>query len=406
MTNKKYLTNVPLQLVISTILAIVLASIFGDIKSLDYAFKSIGTIFIDLLKMVVVPLALISIFYAILEMGDGKLTAKHLSKTLVIAIVMSIIGTCLGILLMKYVPIIGNVDVQSILGETKIKEAQAPTVFEFIISCIPVNPFNSLSNGKMLQVITLAILLGVSALYLPDEYRNPTKKALLILQKIILKITNIIMHFAPIGVFCLLYPTIAKLGSKGLIYGYLNIILCMVVGTLLYMTFVSIPALRLAKYPTPIQYFKTIILNDIIGAISGGATAYMAPRIDNLKKNTDINPASIDLLIPITSVLTRMGSTICVGIYTIFVANIFGVELSPEKIVVVLFLTFIALMCAPGIIGGTLMDCAIIWSAVGIPIEGIALLVGIDYIIDVLRTILNIQGGEIITACIDSLDKK
>lgn len=96
-----------------------------------------------------------------------------------------------------------------------------------------------------------------------------------------------------------------------------------------------------------------------------------------------------------------MGSTICVGIYTVFAASIFNISLSWEQIVICAFLTIIALMCAPGIIGGTLMDCAIIWAAIGIPIEAIAYIAGIDYIMDVLRTILNIQGGEIITACMN-----
>lgn len=147
---------------------------------------------------------------------------------------------------------------------------------------------------------------------------------------------------------------------------------------------------QLSRMDKPLDFFKMIILQDVVGAIAGGATNYMAPRIENLKKNSSLNPDVIDFFIPITSVLTRMGSTICVGIYIVFAASIFHITLSWEQIVVASLLTFIALMCAPGIIGGTLMDCAITWSAIGIPIEAIAYIAGIDYVIDVIRTVLNI----------------
>ena len=124
---------------------------------------------------------------------------------------------------------------------------------------------------------------------------------------------------------------------------------------------------------------------------------YMAPRIANLKKNTDTPEEVIDFLIPITSILMRSGSCICVGIYTVFAASMYGIDLTPEKIAVVMVLTLIALTAAPGIIGGTLMDCAIVWAAVRIPLEAIGLLAGIDYLMDVIRAVLNIQGGEVDT---------
>lgn len=127
----------------------------------------------------------------------------------------------------------------------------------------------------------------------------------------------------------------------------------------------------------------------------------MGPRIENLKKNSDLNPDIIDFFIPLTAVLIRIGSTICVGMYTVFAASIFHVELSGYQIVLSAFLTVICLMCAPGIIGGTLMDCAILWTAIGIPVEAVAFIAAIDYVIDLLRTVLNVQGGEIITACMN-----
>ena len=394
MNNKlhKILTNIPIQLCISVILAIVGAVCIGPIPALDYTFKMIGGIFIDALKMLVVPLAFVAVTGAVIKMGASRLR-KMSYRFIGLTFAMSIVGFAIGYLLMNLVAI-PPMDVVN----GAVKPAAHPSILEFIRGCIPVNPFNSLVKGNMLQVLTLSFFIGLATLKL--EEKDSVVHGFDVAQQILVKIANMIMHIAPFGVFCLLYPVIAK-SMSNVVTAYLLMMAFMVLGSLIYMVICSIPCLYLFKVEKPLQYFKTIILQDVVGAIAGGASNYMAPRIETLKVKTTLNHDVIDFFIPITAVLTRMGSTICVGIYTVFATYLFHVSLSWEQIVIAAFLTIIALMCAPGIIGGTLMDCAIIWTAIGIPIEAIAYIAGIDYIIDVIRTVLNIQGGEIITACMN-----
>lgn len=386
------ISSIPVQLFISVALAVLGAILIGPLPKADYAFGQIGGIFIDSLKMLVVPLAFVAITGAVIKIGMSRIR-KLSFRFVVLSVFMSLVGFALGYFLMSMLSIppfeIGNVSV---------KVAKAPTILEFIRNCIPVNPFSSLVKGNMLQVLTLAFFVGISSLQLKEK--DSIIHGFDIAQRICVQIANLVMHIAPIGVFCLLYPVVAK-SLTNVVTAYMQMIIMLVVGILIYMAFCSIPLLFLFKVNKPFSFFRIIILQDVIGAIAGGSTNYMAPRIENLKKNSALNPDVIDFFIPITAVLTRMGSTICVGIYTVFAASIFHITLSWEQVVVASLLTFIALMCAPGIIGGTLMDCAIIWSAIGIPIEAIAYIAGIDYVIDVLRTILNIQGGEIITACMN-----
>ena len=392
MNAKSLLTNIPMQLCFSVVLAVLGAVIIGPIPVLDYFFKMVGGIFIDALKMLVVPLAFVAVTGAVIKMGAAKLR-KLSYRFVVLTFVMSFLGFAIGFILLNLVSIPG-MEIEHIA----VKDASSPTILEFIRNCIPVNPFNSFVKGNMLQILTFSFFIGLAALKVPEK--ESVIHVFDVMQQILIRIANIIMHIAPLGAFCLLYPVIAK-SMTHVMLGYLLVILMMVLGSLLYMVFCSIPCLYLFKVENPIHYFKTIIFQDVIGAIAGGASNYMAPRINLLKAKTGLNHDVIDFFIPITSVLTRMGSTICVGIYTVFAASIFHVSLFWEQIVIAAFLTVIALMCAPGIIGGTLMDCAIIWAAIGIPIEAIAYIAGIDYIIDVLRTVLNIQGGEIITACMN-----
>ncbi len=343
-----------------------------------------------------VPLAFVAVTGAVIKMGTSRL--RKLSYHFVaLTFGMSFVGFAIGFILLNLVSI-PAFDISNV----QVKDAVAPTALEFIRNCIPVNPFNSLVKGNMLQVLTLAFFIGFAVLKLATKDMESVIHGFDVAQQILVKIANMIMHIAPLGVFCLLYPVVAR-SLSNVVTAYVWIIVMMIVGSFVYMAVCSIPCLYFFRVSAPIRYFKTIILQDVVGAIAGGASNYMAPRIETLKSKTEINHDVIDFFIPITSVLTRMGSTICVGIYTVFAAAIFHVSLSWEQILMAAFLTVIALMCAPGIIGGTLMDCAIIWAAIGIPVEAIAYIAGIDYIIDVLRTVLNIQGGEIITACMNRI---
>lgn len=392
------LKSIPIQLCISVVLAIIGAIAIGPIPALDYTFSMIGGIFIDALKMLVVPLAFVAVTGAVIKMGTSRL--RKLSYHFVaLTLGMSLVGFAIGFILLSQVSL-PAFDIANV----QVKDAAAPTVLEFIRNCIPVNPFNSLVKGNMLQVLTLAFFIGFAVLNLAGKDMDSVVHGFDVAQQILVKIANMIMHIAPFGVFCLLYPVVAR-SLTNVVTAYVWIIIMMIAGSFIYMGICSIPCLYFFKAKSPIQYFKTIILQDVVGAIAGGASNYMAPRIETLKKKTELNHDIIDFFIPITSVLTRMGSTICVGIYTVFAASIFDVSLSWGQIFMAAFLTVIALMCAPGIIGGTLMDCAIIWAAIGIPIEAIAYIAGIDYIIDVLRTVLNIQGGEIITACMNRISQ-
>lgn len=380
-----------MQVIIAAILAIGIGC-FGEIECLQYPLKELGQIFINLLKMVIVPIAFVSIAGAIIKLGgDIKgITARAFC----FATFMSAIGVIIGLAIMCVIGI-SPLDV----GESIIKDPKSPTVLEFINNCIPKNPIESFAKGDMLQVITCSFFIGIASLFLKEK--KSILSAFDIMQKICMKISALVLKVAPIGVFALLYPVVAK---GNILTSYLSMVGALIIGSVLFTLICSYPLLKFCGVESPLKFLRIIIKQDVVGAISGGASNYMAPRIDLLKKNTNISHAVIDYLTPLLSVLMRTGSCICVGIYTYFASSIYGVELTPDRIIVTVLIAVIALMAAPGIIGGTLMDCAIIWSAIGVPIEAIALLAGIDYIMDLLRTVLNIQGGEIVTACVDKLE--
>lgn len=389
---KRCISSLPFQLFLSVVLAVALGLAVGPLPDLDYAFKQIGGIFIDGLKVLVVPLAFVSITSATIKLGEGKLL--HFSyRFLSLAVLLSFFGFFLGFFFMSLLP----VPVLDISGAA-VKQPEALDVLGFIRKCIPVNPVQSFASGNMLQIITLCFLVSFACFRLKE--RTQVVHSLDVVQQICVRIANMVMRIAPVGVFCLLYPVVTQ-NLSGLLTAYIQMAAVLAAGSVIYMIVCSIPLLYLSKIEAPLSFFGLLISQDIIGSLAGGASNYLAPRIARLKNDGRIDDDVIDFFLPLTSVLIRIGSTICVGIYTVFAASVFHVPLSPGQIIFCGLLTFIALMCAPGIIGGTLMDCAIIWAAVGIPIEAVAYLASIDYVMDLLRTVLNVQGGELITACMN-----
>ena len=386
--------KLPVLLFCSVFSSIFLAYFIGPIPFLDYTFRQLGGIFFDLLKMLVVPFAFISVTYAVIRMGAKRI--RYISyRFLLLTLFMCLIGFSIGTLFSYCV----TIPVWHI-NKVSVSTASAPSILEFIRNCIPVNPVESMVKANMLQILVLSFFTGFGVLFLSSKDKEKVSYGFDVAQQVCCHIVKFIMYLAPVGVFGLLYPVICHSFSS-VVIAYLQMIGIMIVGSIFYMFFVCIPILFVFRVRNPIQFFKIIIVHDFIGAVSAGATNYMAPRVKNLKDHTLLDPDFIDFFIPITAVLVRIGSTICVGMYTVFAASLFHVTLSFEQIVIASFLTVIALMCAPGIIGGTLMDCAIVWAAVGIPVEAIAYLAGIDYVIDLIRTVLNVQGGEIITACMN-----
>lgn len=373
---------------IAIILAVVIGLVFEDITWIQYPLAELSTMFTSLLKMCVVPLAFTSIAAAILDKGG---TANMSTKIGTMIVGLSIIGAIVGMFVVWFI----GVPSFTLVATTAV-EVKAPTILAFINSCIPTNVLQSLVTGNMLQIIVLSVIVGVIGRASP--FAEHILHGMQVIQYIFLNAAKYVMWFAPVGVFSLLYPMVAKLGA-GVLISYVYMFGTLIVGMVLFTLVISLPFMYYYKVDG-VQFLKTFILPDIANAIAGGSTNTMGVRMDYMREHTNIPHQVIDYVTPFVSVLMRLGSCICVSIYTLYAASIFGVTLSPWAILVVILLTPVVLTCAPGIIGGTLMDCAIVFAAVGIPLEAVTFLFATDYVMDVLRTVLNVQGGEMVTACI------
>lgn len=362
------------QIIAAALLAVILGPVIGEASWM----KWIGDVFINLLKMVAVPLVFVSIAGAFSKARGGHpfLYVLHL---------LFMASLCFfGVMTGKYVMdrfVISGIPV----GDTVSAEPQPLT--DVLLHVIPSNPAAAFADGNMLQIIFLSILIGLAA-----SKEESVQSFFDISQRLCMKVAGWVMKTAPVGIFALVYEMSAK-DVGNLLQGYAYVASALFIGILI--TFLYTVALMYFMNGAELRRFLSVVLpGDFVGAVSGGATNYMAPRMQAIKSYTDISTECVDMWIPFTSVVMRLGSCVCVGVYSSFAAGVFGA--SPDWLLFP-FIALLALMAAPGIIGGTLMDCVIIWSAIGIPVEAVALFAGFDYFMDVMRTTLNIFGGEAVT---------
>lgn len=372
----------PKQMMISAAAACVCGWLCPDAA---LVMRELGGMFIDLLKMTVMPLAFISILCGVVKYGGEA--GGMAERALLLAAAMTALAALIGMGMMELI----GVPVMAVSAAASVRP-EPMTVFGFLRGCIPVNPVNAFASGNILQIITLAVFCG--AAILRYFYCASVVRALSFAQAFCLRAADMVMRLAPVGVFALLYSTAAACPID-LLAGWAAAGAALVCGMAVFLAAVSVPCLLLFR--APLRVIPHMAAGDFIGAVCNGATNYLAPRMERMRDI--ISPAAVDLILPLVSVLMRAGSAVCVGVYTYFAASVFGVDLTPGMIAAAAVITVAALTAAPGIIGGTLMDCAIIWGAVGIPLEAVALFAPIDFFMDVIRTVGNIHGGEVVTAC-------
>ena len=369
-----------MKILLSAALALILAPIIGEIPWMG----DIGNLFINLLKMIAVPLVFVSIGGAFSKLSMDITGGICGAFQMLFMFLLSLQGIFIG------KEVARSLSAPLIPVEADLVEpASLSGVF---MNIIPENPAASFASGNMLQIIFLSVIIGLAASQV--EEKENIQSFFDTARDLCMKIAGWVMKTAPIGVFALLYTFAAK-SIGDVLYVYAAIAVALLLGILI--TFVvAVFSMWLYGFDARglILFLKVVIPGDIVGALAGGATNYMAPRMKAIKEKTDIQKDAVDLLIPFTSVVMRLGSCVCVGVYTVFAARAFGA--SPDWFLFPV-VSILALMAAPGIIGGTLMDCVIIWAAIGIPVEAIALFAGFDYFMDVMRTILNIFGGEAVT---------
>ena len=391
------------QIFIALVIAIIVGLILGE-KGAPFAssyIKPFGTIFLNLIKFIVCPIVLFSIMSGIVSMRDVKKVGSIGLKTVVFYLCTTSIAIIIGLgvasLAKGLFPMIATTDLTY--------SANASTSFmDTIVGIFPSNFVAPLLNANMLQIIVMAILVGFAIVVIGEKRDIKVVEGFLDLNEIFLKCMEMILKLSPIGVFCLLCPVIAQNGSQ--IIGSLAMVLLVAyICYILHAVLVYSVSVFTMGGVSPIKFFKGMmpaIMFAFSSASSVGTLPINMKCVDELGADKEIS----SFVLPLGATINMDGTAIYQGVCAVFIAACYGINLTlPQMLTIVLTATLASIGTA-GVPGAGMVMLAMVLTSVGLPVDGIALVAGVDRIFDMGRTTVNITGDAACAIVVSNIERK
>lgn len=348
----------------------------------------IGALFLNLIKMVIVPLVFSSLIVGAASSGDAKTLGRIGGKTilyfLVTTAVAIIIGLALGFIIRPGVGINIPVDLEAAVAET-------PSIIDTFLNIIPENPLKGLVEGNMLQTIAFALFLGIGLTSLPEEKGKPFLEFFDSLAEIMYKITAFIMELAPYGVFGLMAPVVAENGPSVLL-PMLKVIAAVYVGCVIHALIVYAPAVKMFAKINMTTFFKGAAPAGITAFTTSSSAGTLPITINSAKETFKISDKVASFVLPLGATINMDGTALYQGVCTLFIAQAYGISLTVPQIVTIILTATLGSIGTAGVPGAGMIMLTIVLTSVGLPLEGIALIAGIDRVLDMARTSINVVG--------------
>ncbi|KAI4445568.1 Proton/glutamate-aspartate symporter [Eubacterium plexicaudatum ASF492] len=372
-------------------------SSFRDAVLVDGIFYVIGNGFIRLMKMLVVPLVFCSLVCGSSAIGDTKSLGKVGGKTIVFYLLTTALAVTVAISVATVIRPGVGLDMSSIeTGETAV--AENVSVVDTILNIIPENPIGALADGTMLQIILFALLIGV-LLAKMGERTELIANLFNQCNELMMEMTNLVMSLAPIGVFCMIAKTFANLGFDAFVplLKYMGSVLvglmiqCLVVYMVLLVIFTRLNPVKFIKKFFPVMAFA-------FSTSTSNATIPM--NIDTLEERIGVSRKISSFTIPLGATINMDGTSIMQGVAVVFAAQAYGMQLGPKGYLTVIATATLASIGTAGIPSVGLVTLSMVFTAVGLPVEAIMLIMGVDRILDMIRTAVNITGDAVCTTIV------
>lgn len=394
--------SLAMQIFIALILAIAAGLLLQKHAQFDETYiKPFGTIFLNLLKFIVVPIVLFSIMCGIISMRDikkvgaiGLKTVVYYMCTTAFAITIGLIG---GNLFKKMFPVIATTDLSYQVGEKT-------SLMDTIVNIFPSNFISPMAEANMLQVIVMALLIGFAIILVGEEKNTRIITACNDLNDVFMKCMEMILKLSPIGVFCLLCPVVAANGAT--IIGSLAMVLlaayvCYIVHAVVVYSF----AVKTIGGISPLTFFKEM-LPAIMFAFSSASSVGTLPINMECTEKLGTSREIASFILPLGATINMDGTAIYQGVCAIFIASCYGIHLTLPQMLTIIFTATLASIGTAGVPGAGMVMLAMVLTSVGLPVDGIALVAGVDRIFDMGRTTVNITGDASCCVIVSNLEKK
>ena len=385
-------------LIIGVIIGLVCSMSPVALKFLQEYIKPIGDIFLNLLKFIVVPIVLISIISGIISLSDIKKVWSIGIKTIIFYLVTTfvalVIGTCLALLFKRGFVLLDTTGAMYEAAETK-------NFIKVIADMFPSNFVAPLLNASMLQVIVMALLIGFAIIICGDKAK-PFANIIESANAVFVEIMSMIIELSPIGVICLIAPVIAENGPK--VLGSLALVIGVAyLGYALHMLITYSAMIGFFTKKSPLEFFRGIAPAMVMGFSSASSVGTLPINIDCTKKMGARGDIA-SFVLPLGATINMDGTAIYQAVCTIFIASCYGINLTFMQLLTVIVTATIASIGTAGVPGAGVVMLAMVLQAVGLPVDGIALVLGVDRIFDMGRTTVNITGDSACALCISAME--
>ena len=386
--------------------------------------KPLGTIFVKLLKLIAVPLILASLIKGISDLKDISKFASIGIKTIVIYILTTVIAISIGLTLVNvFNPGDGvsdatiskltetyanNSSVQSKIAEATRQQQSGP--LDFVVDMIPENAFSALSNNKlMLQVIFLAIFLGISLLLIGEKSAKPLKDVFDSLNDVVLKMVDLIMLTAPYAVFALLANVVVSSGDPELLYALLFYASVVVGGLLLMVCFYLIVIALIAK-KNPFWFLKQISPAQLLAFSTSSSAATLPVTMERVEEHVGVDKEVSSFVLPVGATINMDGTSLYQAVAAVFIAQALNFDLTFTDQLMIVLTALLASIGSAAVPGAGMVMLVIVLESVGFPADklaiGLALIFAVDRPLDMCRTVINVTGDATVSTLIAKLEGK
>ncbi len=421
--NVMKLKNMPLwvKIIIGMVLGVIwgLIAVLIDLKefTLDWI-KPFGTIFLNLLKLIAVPLIFVSLVKGISSLTDISRLSRMGLKTIVFYLISTIIATTIGLGLVnmlkpgdtfpkeKQVELQERYEVDIKEKEISAEQMKEGSPLQFLVDMVPENIVAAASNNRnMLQIIFFAIIFAIAMVMIPGENIKTLKGFIDGLNEVILKIIDFIMKFAPYGVFALLAALIVEFsGDADLFVALANYAGVVVLGLFIIILVVYPTFIRLMAGVKYRDFFRAIFPAQMFAFTTSSSAATLPVTMRQTTQKLGVSETVADFVLPVGVTINMDGTSCYQAIAAVFIAQVFGLDLTLSQQLIIVLTATLSSIGTPGVPGGSIIMLVIVLSSVGLPAAGLALILGIDRPLDMLRTVVNITGDSTVSTIVSKTE--
>lgn len=392
------------RVMLGMFLGIIYGAFFKDL-SIGYitfnpeSLEPIGTIFMNMIKMVVVPLIFFSILNGISNVNDANTFGRLGMRALLIYIFTTMFAVAIGIVFANiFTPGAGlTIDLSNASEVVK----HHASLKDLLINIVPSNPIKAMADGNTLQIVVFSFFTGFSLILIGDKGRE-VRNLITSATYLVFKMMHLVIQLTPYGVFAIMSWVVAKYGLGVMLK--LGSFISVVIGALFvqYILF-GFMLLFMARI-NPMPFYRKMLNTQSLALATSSSKATLATAIKDIRNKIGVSKESASFILPLGAAVNMDATAIYLGICAVFFAQIFDITLTFQDYIILVLTSTIGSIGAAGFPGGSMVMMSVVFSSIGIPLEGIAVILGVDRILEMIRTMINITGDCTVTVIVDSME--